>query len=257
MSEYLTLQKTAFLTIYRREVKRFLRIWVQTLLPSPILLILYFMIFGKVIGSKVGLIQGVSYLEYITPGLIMLGLINNTFNNVVSSFFSSKFQRSIEEMLIAPISPLTIMTGYVLGGMTRGLISAGIGLIIAEFLTDFHLLSPSTSFFILILTSYFFAQAGLTNGIYAKKFDDISVVPTFVLTPMIYLGGVFYSIELLPPLWQTLSYFNPLFYVINGFRSAMLSSSDVDISLSIFMLTLLGLFMTLLNYKLLKDRKNF
>lgn len=215
------------------------------------------MIFGKVIGAKVGLMQGVSYLKYITPGLIILGVINNAFNNVVSSFFSSKFQRNIEEMLIAPVSPLTMMLGYVLAGVTRGLINAATGLIIAEILADFHLFSPVTSFFILFLTSYFFAQAGLTTGIFARKFDDVSLMPTFVLTPMIYFGGVFYSVELLPPFWQQLSYFNPLFYIINGFRSAMLSSGDISLTNSFLALGTMSAIITCINLYLLAKRKSY
>ena len=257
MSSYLAHQKVAFSTIYFREVKRFLRIWVQTLLPTPITLTLYFMIFGKIIGSKIGLMQGVTYLQYITPGLIMLGVINNSFNNVVSSFFSSKFQKNIEEMLIAPISPITMMMGYVLGGMTRGILTAILGLILAEILTDFQMISPGKTAITLILTSYFFSQAGLTNAIFAKKFDDVTLVPTFVLTPMIYLGGVFYSIDLLPPFWQAVSHLNPLFYVINGFRAAMLSQSDINLGSSLAILLVMSFIVTVINYKLLKAKKNF
>lgn len=257
MSSYRQHQWVAFKTIYKREVTRFTRIWVQTLLPTPITLTLYFMVFGKIIGTKVGLMQNFSYLQYITPGLIMLTVINNTYNNVVSSFFSSKFQKNIEEMLIAPISPMTIMAGYILGGMSRGVITAIIGLSLAEFLADFHMISAWQTLFMLVLTAYFFAQAGLSNAIFAKKFDDISLVPTFVLTPMIYLGGVFYSVDLLPDFWRMLSHLNPLFYVINGFRASMLGQSDINVMSSILFLLIANIIITLINHRLLKIRKNF
>lgn len=257
MNTYYNCQKVAFKTIYSREVTRFMRIWIQTLLPTPITMTLYFLVFGKIIGGKIGLIHGVSYLQYITPGLIMLGVINNTYSNVVSSFFSSKFQRSIEEILIAPVSPFTMMMGFVLGGMTRGFFTAVLTLLLAEVLTDFTMISPYQTILMLVITSYFFAQAGLTNGIFARKFDDVSIVPTFVLTPMIYLGGVFYSTSLLSPFWQNISHLNPLFYVINGFRYAMLGHSDVHLSSAVFILLIMSLTITGINYHLLKARKNF
>jgi ABC-2 type transport system permease protein len=219
----------ALYTIVRREVVRFFRIWSQTLLPPVISVVLYFIIFGKLIGGKIGEMGGVSYIEYIVPGLIMMSVITNSYANVVASFFGSKFQRNIEELLISPMPNSLILWGYVLGGMARGIVVGILVTIASFFFTIFGLKHFFLTLLVAILTSTLFALAGLLNGIFAKKFDDINLVPTFVLTPLTYLGGIFYSIELLPKFWQGVTYFNPIFYMVNAFRYAMLGYSDVGI----------------------------
>ncbi|MCW8998043.1 MAG: ABC transporter permease, partial [Kangiellaceae bacterium] len=216
---------TALQSIFIKEVTRYFRIWVQTLLPPAITMSLYFVIFGQLIGSRVGQMDGVSYMEYITPGIIMMSVITNSYSNVVSSFFSAKFQRSIEEMLVAPVPTLYILLGYVLGGVSRGLLTGIIVTIVASQFVDIQVYSWGILFFVVFLTSMMFATGGLVNAIFAKKFDDISIVPTFILTPLTYLGGVFYSIQLLPEFWQNVSMANPILYMVNAFRFGFLGFS--------------------------------
>lgn len=222
-------QWIAFLTLWRREVRRFFRIWTQTLLPQTITILLYFIVFGHVIGDRVGDMQGVPYITFITPGLIMMGIINNSFANVVSSFFGSKFAKNIEEMYVSSMSPLAILMGFVAGGVSRGLM---IGVLVTLVSWSFTAL-PLHNFFYLtcvtLLTSTLFSLAGLINGIFAKKFDDINFVPVFILTPLTYLGGIFYSIQVLPPFWQQISHINPIFYTVNVFRYSLLGISDVPV----------------------------
>lgn len=228
----------ALYTIVRREVVRFFRIWSQTLLPSVISVILYFIIFGKLIGSRIGSMGGVSYIEYIVPGLIMMAIITNAYANVVASFFGSKFQRNIEEMLISPMPNSLILWGYVLGGVVRGIVVGILITITAFFFTQFSIEHWLLTILVAVLTSILFSLAGMLNGIFAKKFDDINLVPTFVLTPLTYLGGIFYSIELLPKFWQDVTYINPIFYMVNAFRYAMLGYSDVGISTALVIIFL-------------------
>lgn len=234
----------ALQTIVRREVVRFFRIWSQTLLPSVISVILYFVIFGKLIGSRIGSMGGVTYIEYIVPGLIMMAIITNAYANVVASFFGSKFQRNIEEMLISPMPNSLILWGYVLGGVARGLVVGILITITACFFTTFTIKHFSLILLVALLTSVLFSLAGLLNGIFAKKFDDINLVPTFVLTPLTYLGGIFYSIDLLPQFWQDVTHLNPIFYMVNAFRYAMLGYSDVGIgtALAIIVVMIAGLY---------------
>ncbi|ORU90432.1 MAG: ABC transporter permease [Cycloclasticus sp. symbiont of Poecilosclerida sp. M] len=219
----------ALQTISYKEIRRFLRIWVQTLLPSTITTTLYFLIFGKLIGSRIGQMQGYDYMEFIVPGLILMAVISNAYSNVVSSFYGTKFQHNIEEMLVAPIPSWVILTGYISGGVCRGLLVAILVTLVSLFFTDLKIAHPFLMVLVFLLTGILFSAAGFINAVYAKSFDDISIVPTFVLTPLIYLGGVFYSIDLLPTFWQKVSMLNPVFYIINVFRHSILGESDISI----------------------------
>lgn len=225
----LELNRVAFVTLVRKEIRRFMRIWVQTITPSAINAILYLLIFGGLIGTRIREMDGIAYLDYIVPGIILMGVISNSYSNVASSFFSSKMQHFIEEMLVSPISNLTILAGYVVGGMARGLavgaVVALVGLGISGRIPE----HPVHAVAIVLLTAAMFSIAGLLNAIFAKNFDDISIIPNFVLTPLIYLGGVFYSIKLLPGFWQAVSLANPVLYMINGFRFGVLGSSDIPV----------------------------
>lgn len=215
-------------TILSKELRRFLRIWIQTIVPPVITMSLYFIIFGNLIGSQIGDIKGFTYIQFIVPGLIMMSVITNSYINVCSSFYSTKFQKSVEELLISPTPNSVIIMGYSLGGVARGIIVGAVVLLVALFFTQLSLHSSLYLILFSVLTSTLFSLGGLINGIYAKKFDDISIVPTFILTPLTYLGGVFYSIDQLPEFWQGVSKLNPILYMINGFRYGFLGISDVD-----------------------------
>jgi ABC-2 type transport system permease protein len=222
----------AFKTILIKEVLRFARIWIQTILPPVITTALYFVIFGRLIGPQIGSIHGYAYMDYIVPGLIMMAVITNSYANVVSSFYGSKFQKNIEEMLISPIPNYLILLGYISGGLARG-ISVGIAVsIVALFFSHVSIHSFLVVISVVILTSVLFSLAGFINGIFAKSFDDISIIPTFVLTPLTYLGGIFYSIEMLSPFWQKASLINPILYMVNAFRYGFLGVSDINLGLS-------------------------
>ncbi len=226
-------QLLALRTIVVKEVRRFARIWIQTILPSAITVALYFIIMGKFIGSQIGDVDGYTYIEFIAPGLIMMGIITNSYANSVSSFYSSKFQRHIEEMLVSPMPNYIIILGFMLGGIARGL-AVGIAVtLVALFFTQLHIHSVSIVFITSILTAALFSVAGLINGIFAKSFDDISIIPTFVLTPLTYLGGIFFSIEMLPSFWQKVSLSNPILYMVNSFRMGILGTSDVSLTTAI------------------------
>lgn len=222
-------QLIALRTIIVKEIRRFLRIWVQTILPSAITMSLYFIIMGKFIGSQLNDISGYSYIEFIAPGLIMMGIITNSYANSVSSFYSSKFQRHIEEMLVSPMPNYIIIIGFMLGGITRGIIVGIAVTIVALFFTDLQIHNLSLVIIISILTAALFSLAGIINGIFANSFDDISIIPTFVLTPLTYLGGVFFSINMLPDFWQTVSLANPILYMVNSFRLGILGVTDVSL----------------------------
>lgn len=226
----------ALYTLVRREIIRFFRIWSQTLLPPVISVFLYFIIFGSLIGSRIGQMGGVSYIEYIIPGMVMMAIITNSYANVVASFFSSKFQKNIEELLISPMPNSLILIGYSLGGIVRGVFVGILVIILSLFFAKLIMINFLVVLLVAILTSTTFALAGLLNGIYAKKFDDINLVPTFILTPLTYLGGIFYSIDLLPEFWQRVTYLNPIFYMVNAFRFGMLGQSDVDIGISLIVI---------------------
>ncbi len=226
----------AFNTIVYKEISRFTRIWVQTLVPPAISMTLYFIIFGSLIGPRIGSMDGLNYIEYIAPGIIMMSIINNSYANVVSSFFGAKFQNHIEEMLVAPIPTIIILLGYVTGGIARGVLVGIVVTVVALFFTDLRVHSYAITFAVVLMTSVLFSLGGMINAIFAKKFDDISIVPTFILTPLIYLGGVFYSIDMLPKFWQTISAFNPILYMVNAFRYGMLGVTDINIGTAFFIL---------------------
>jgi len=212
-----------------KEIKRFTRIWPQTLLPPSITMAMYFIIFGNLIGSRIGDMDGFSYMDFIVPGLIMMSVITNSYSNVASSFFSNKFQRSIEEMMVSPMPNWVILAGFILGGMARGL---GVGLIVTVvslFFTRLTMEHPLLTVLVVVLTSALFSIGGFINALLANKFDDISIVPTFILTPLTYLGGVFYSISMLPDFWQGVSMLNPILYMVNVFRYGFLGVSDIPV----------------------------
>jgi ABC-2 type transport system permease protein len=219
----------AFKAILVREVLRFTRIWVQTILPPMITTALYFVIFGNLIGSQIGDIHGFKYMAYIVPGLILMAVITNAYANVVASFYSAKYQRNIEEMLVSPIPNCLIMMGYVGGGVARGLAVGFAVTLVALFFTEIPLYNLWVVLSVLLLTSVLFSLAGLINAIYATSFDHITIIPTFVLTPLTYLGGVFYTVAMLPPFWQSLSLANPILYMVNAFRYGLLGVSDVNL----------------------------
>lgn len=228
----------ALQTIVTKEVRRFTRIWVQTLLPPAITMSLYFVIFGNIVGSRVGQMGGFDYMQYIVPGLIMMSVITNSYSNVVSSFYSAKFQRSIEELMVSPVLPHIILTGYVIGGMVRGLLVGLIVTLLSLFFTQLHIHHFLVIIYSVLVTSVLFSLGGFINAVFAKSFDDISIVPTFVLTPLTYLGGVFYSIDNLSPFFQTVSLFNPIVYMVNTFRYGILGVSDVNVTLSLSLITI-------------------
>jgi len=226
----------ALVTIARREIVRILRIWAQTLLPPAVTMTLYFIIFGNLIGSRIGTIAtdnsgaGISYVEYIAPGLIMMAVIQNAYGNITSSFFGAKFQRFVEEMLVSPMPSWTILAGYVAGAVLRGFMVGLIVLAISLFFTKIHLYHPIITLTTFLLAAVIFALLGFVNAIYARKFDDIAIIPTFVLTPLTYLGGVFYNVAQLPSPWKEISHLNPILYMVNAFRYGLLGVSDIDLT---------------------------
>lgn len=248
-------QWVAFLTLSGKEIKRILRIWPQTLLPPAITMSLYFIIFGKMIGSRVGEMGGVSYMQFIVPGLIMMAVITNSYSNVVSSFFSTKFHGSIEEMLISPMSKHAILLGYIAGGLFRGLAIGAIVTVLALFFTKLTLTHAFVTLFTVLMTSALFSLAGMINAVFARSFDDISIIPSFVLTPLTYLGGVFYSLENLSPFWQNVSLINPIVYMVNAFRYGVLGYSDVNVWGSLIAIGLFTAVFYAVAYGLLKDGK--
>jgi ABC-2 type transport system permease protein len=242
----------ALKTIVAREVHRIMRIWGQTLVPPAITMTLYFVIFGKMIGGRIGQMDGLPYIDFIVPGLIMMSVIQNSYGNIVSSFFGSKFQRFVEEMLVAPTPNWVILTGYVAGAVLRGLMVGGIVLIVAMCFTSIRVQHPLITLVTLLLTAVVFAFAGFINAMYAKKFDDIAIVPTFVLTPLTYLGGVFYSVSLLPSFWQGVSHFNPILYMVNAFRYGLLGISDVAIGTAMALMLVFAIVLGSFSMYLLK-----
>jgi len=248
----LELNAIAIKTLVRKEMIRVMRIWVQTIVPPAITMTLYFIIFGNLIGRRIGTMDGFDYMQYIAPGLIMMSVITNSYGNVVSSFFGAKFGRHLEEMLVSPMSNAAIIIGHVAGGVLRGLLVGVLVTVIALFFTRLRVQHPFMTVSIVLLSSTVFALAGFINAIFAKKFDDISIIPTFVLTPLTYLGGVFYSISLLPEFWQKVSLGNPILYMVNAFRYGILGASDINIGwayliTSVFVVGLFALNLTLLN----------
>jgi ABC-2 type transport system permease protein len=220
----------ALWTIVRREVTRILRIWSQTLLPPAITMTLYFVIFGSLIGRRVGeMAPGISYIEYIAPGLVMMSVIQNSYGNISSSFFGAKFQRFVEEMLVSPMPGWTILGGYVAGAVLRGMMVGIIVLGISLFFSKIHLYHPFVTLTTFLLAAIIFALLGFINAIFARKFDDVAIIPTFVLTPLTYLGGVFYNVAQLPSPWKEISYANPILYMVNAFRYGLLGTSDISV----------------------------
>lgn len=226
---YLALNYTAFTTVMRKEIARFIRIWPQTLFPPVITMSLYFLIFGQLIGSQIRPINGFSYAQYLVPGVVLMSVITNAYSNTSSSFFLVKFTKSVEEMLIAPMSNLVILLGYTMGGTLRGLVTGIIVLGVSLLFTPIPFAHPFVILAMATLSAIVFSLGGLINAIYAKRFDDISFIPTFVLTPLTYLGGVFYSTKMLPPFWRQLSIFNPIFSMVDSFRFGILGVSDLNI----------------------------
>ena len=226
----IALNLVAAKTIVRKEMARVIRIWVQTIVPPAITMTLYFIIFGNLIGRRIGSMDGFDYMQYIAPGLIMMSVITNSYGNVVSSFFAAKNMRHVEEMLVAPMSYATIIIGHVAGGVLRGVLVGLLVTIIALFFTRLDVAHAFVMISVVLLSSIVFSLAGFINALLAKKFDDISIVPTFVLTPLTYLGGVFYSISLLPEFWQNVSKANPILYMVNAFRYGILGTSDISIA---------------------------
>lgn len=219
-------------TIVYKEIRRIVRIWVQTIIPPAITMTLYFLIFGNLIGARIGEMGGLPYMSFIAPGLIMMSVITNSFGNVVSSFFSGKLQLHLEEMLVAPLSFATIVVGYVIGGVARGVLVAGLVTVVALFFTDLRVEHPWITLSVIVLTAMVFSLSGLLNALFAKNFDEITIIPTFVLTPLTYLGGVFFSITELAPFWQKVALANPILYMVNAFRYGMLGSSDIPLGLA-------------------------
>jgi ABC-2 type transport system permease protein len=213
-------------------VHRILRIWAQTLVPPAITMTLYFLIFGNLIGSRIGQMGGFTYMDFIVPGLVMMAIIQNSYGNISSSFFGAKFGRHVEELLVAPLPNWVILTGYVAGAVLRGLMVGVIVLLIAMCFTHVRVPHPFVTFTTVLLGATIFSLAGFVNAVYAKKFDDIALVPTFILTPLTYLGGVFYSVSLLPPFWEKASHLNPILYMVNAFRYGLLGTSDVPLAVS-------------------------
>lgn len=227
-------------TLVRRDFLRIIRIWPQTLLPSLITSVLYFVIFGSFLGLRIGEINGVSYVSFVIPGLIMLAVITNSYSNVAFVMFTSKFfNRTIDEILVSPTPPSIIVAGLILGGIVRGIIVGILVLIVSLFFSPLTISSLPVLFLFLILTSFLFSLGGLINGVYAKSIDGVNIIPTFVLTPLVYLGGVFYSTETLTGVWKVLTHYNPIFYIINGFRHGFLGFSDVSIYTSFGVLAFL------------------
>lgn len=231
-------QLTAFRTILTKEILRFMRIWLQTVVPAAVTMGLYFIIFGNLIGSQLSDISGVGYMDYIVPGIILMAIINNAYANVVSSFYMSKFAHFIEEMLVSPMPNYLILIGYVAGGVARGLVVGVVVTVVAMFFAPINVHSVPVLIAVVVLTAILFSLGGFINAVYAKSFDDISIIPTFVLTPLIYLGGIFYSIEMLPEFWQKVSLANPILYMINAMRYGMLGVSDIDVTTAMLMIML-------------------
>ena len=243
MTSITAVNAVAFKTIVVKEIRRFMRIWVQTIVPPAVSALLYMMIFGTLIGSRVGEMDGHRYIDFIVPGIIMMSVITNSYANSVSSFFGAKFQSHIEEVLVAPVHTVVILAGYIIGGVCRGLMVGALVALVSLFFTRLTIENPLITLLIVVMTSMLFSIGGIINSIFAKGFDDISIIPNFVLTPLTYLGGIFYSIKLLPDFWQNLSMINPVLYMINGFRYGILGTSDFSIVVSF---VVIGLFILLL-----------
>jgi ABC-2 type transport system permease protein len=246
----------AFKTIVRREVWRTFRVWRQSFLPGVVSTVLYFLIFGQVIGGRIGLMSGFSYLRYIAPGLIMMQIITSAYNSSVSGFFIAKFQRQIQELLVSPLTASLIVLGFTASAVLRGVIAGIIATVVSLFFAHIRIYDGWIMLSIVLCSSCLFALAGLINAVYAKTFDDITVIPTFVLTPLIYLGGVFYAIHSLPPIWQSVSLVNPIAYIINAFRFGILGIADTSIALAFLIVGIFILLLFILAYYLINQGKS-
>lgn len=244
-------QMIGFFTILSKEYTRFMRIWVQTILPPAITMTIYFIIFGRLVGSQIHPIQGFTYMQYIVPGLIMMSVVMNAYTNVVSSFFAARFQRSIEEILVSPLPNYLILLGFVMGGVMRGLLVGFVVTLISLFFTHLQVYHGWIVFIVVFLAATLFSLVGFTNSLFANKFDDITIIPTFVLTPLTYLGGVFYSIALLSPFWQKVSLFNPILYMVNAFRYGILGITDINIGWAIAAIVFFTVILFFFNLQLL------
>jgi len=242
-------QQIGFCTLVRKEVTRVFRIWPQTILPSVITTTLYFLIFGQFIGDRIGTFNGINYIEFIVPGLIMMSIITTSYANVASSFFGSKFQGNIEELIVSPLQNHWIILGFLSGGIIRSLIVGTLVTAVSMIFSPLSFTHPILIILSAILTALLFSLLGFINGIYAKKFDDISIIPTFLLTPLIYLGGVFYSVTILPDLWQKLSFLNPILYLVNIFRYGCLGISDIHITSALIIMSIMIGLLWIITYK--------
>jgi len=245
-------QRTAAITLIRRETHRIMRLWTQTVFPPAIMMTLYFLIFGTLIGPRIGTIETVPYMQFLAPGLIMMPMITNAYSNVASSFYLGKFQGNLQELLVSPISNFSMLIGYIIGGIMRGILVAIVVSIIAMLFTHIHILHLWILIGTVILATTLFSLAGMINAMLATSFDNIMLIPTFVLTPLAYLGGVFYSLKMLPPMWHTVSLFNPILYMVNALRYSMLGVTDVGIThafeiMLLFVFILGGIALTMLN----------
>ncbi|MDA8773569.1 ABC transporter permease [Chlamydiia bacterium] len=252
-----TVQINGLIVIVTKEIKRVLRIWPQSLLPSVITTTLYILVFGKFIGQHIGSINhSTPYMQFVIPGLIMMSMIQNSYSNVVSSFFGAKFSKSIEEIVVSPLRPETIVTGYVLGGMFRSFIVGSLVFMVAYFFhPEIGIAHPATFLFSFVVTPTLFSLIGFTNSLFARNFDDISIIPTFILTPMVYLGGVFYSTKLLSPFWESLTRLNPILYLINLFRYSVIGiTDDISVANAMIFLIIMTFAMAWLNVSLLRKR---
>jgi len=252
LPDHLMYNLIAFQTILRREIYRFVRIWPQTVLPPAITTSLYFLIFGHLIGSRLGQMGSVQYIDYIVPGIVLMSVITNAYGNVVASFYSSKFQRNIEEMLVAPIPNALILCGYVMGGVMRGLLTGSIVAGIGSLFTPLHVVHPGIAGGVFLSTAAIFSLAGFINAVYANSFDDISIVPNFILNPLVYLGGVFYSATILPDTWRIVTLGNPMFYMISAFRYGVLGITDVDMQQAFLVMAITFVILLIWAWYLLK-----
>lgn len=248
-------QWIAFLTIVDKEIRRFTRIWQQTLLPPAITVALYFVIFGTLIGPRIGQMSGFSYMDFVVPGLIMMAVITNSYGNVVSSFFGNKFAGAIEELLVSPVPHYVILLGFVVGGIVRGVMVGAIVTVLALFFTHLQVQHIVITVGMVLMTAALFSLAGFINAVFAQSFDDISIIPTFVLTPLTYLGGVFYSVDLLPAFWQGVSHANPILHMVNAFRYGLLGISDVHVGAAFAMVAILIVGLSAYSLYLLKKGK--
>ena len=242
----------ALQTIIYKEISRIVRIWIQTIIPPAITMSLYFFIFGRLVGSRVGDMGGHDYIDFIVPGLLMMSIITNSYSNVVSSFFGSKFQRNVEEIMVAPVPPLVIIVGYAMGGVARGFIVGLVVLGVSLFFTELQVHSYGVIALFSIFAAFLFSLAGFTNAIFSKRFDDVTIVPTFILTPLTYLGGVFYSIELLESPWREISFLNPILYLVDAFRYGFLGRSEIPIFYTSIIMVIATLLLFVFNYYLVK-----